>query len=734
MNALDVISSTKREATYRRRLREKANLPSLRVYPRVLCDRTTHSAASTSRAAVRKQTKDQAIIWETKLEEVLERDLAYDPELVADILTADVHWSRRNKSRTSPYDPNRVIEDVCDGQIWASHPFLGDPDYDGPPRLAFTGYCDDIDIPNPIGPHHGNHKLFLCYTILLNRAPHDRLRLGSVNLASICLASDAKLVSMHYGPSVLISGFEDEDFNSSSLGAAFRRLHEGVTLKTPACSGVDELHVRGWLLGWTCDGKAAGEIFGTNSSFSKAHNICNLCEDGLQTDRKKNHTPCGFLCCKCPEDDDEHMLGCKCHFRLRTPNRDQQRLDNGSTPAKRQRLGIVTEDHAFVRVPHVHISRPGPKDVMHVFLEGVTRHFSAYVLYMIFHTRRASKAEIQSAIQTFNYGGGLGGFHKPGFVPDSIYTRTKIIHQGKPDVWGPHSDAKLPYSAYGILVFTVHSLEVLRDFFSKGEEMPVWWTAWVLHVKLVSMLMRVSYTVADLFQMEETIIAWQKAFFSVPEFYACWKPKHHWALHAAHDVWRWGPPRYLWCMIMEMKNAEFKRACKRSNFHNPTKATALFWCEASAHALSRKKKRRGCCDSSAATVLGSAAHLCSTDIGQQLLGSNVPVDWQAMDCVSEIIYHGVLISRCAYVLTMEGRSMKLWYVMHILRSHHEQHVLCLSECCNVTEEQGMLSAPLAQVRAPVGRYRLLSAESTNFLGTWHYMDDEVGLLRLIVKW
>ena len=40
-------------------------------------------------------------------------------------------------------------------------------------------------------------------------------------------------------------------------------------------------------------------------------------------------------------------------------------------------------------------------------------------------------------------------------------------------------------------------------------------------------------------------------------------------------------------MLMEMKNAHFKRGCKRSNNHDPVKATARFWVDQSAYSLKK---------------------------------------------------------------------------------------------------------------------------------------------------
>lgn len=121
-----------------------------------------------------------------------------------------------------------------------------------------------------------------------------------------------------------------------------------------------------------------------------------LRERGSEKCEAESHSnPTGFLRCRCDEDEDEHSEGCPCHFRLRTPHRDAVRRDEGATAEQLRCLGITTENHAFVGIPHIHVSQPGPKDTMHVFLEGTTRHFAAYVMYMIHHKQGASVKQVR---------------------------------------------------------------------------------------------------------------------------------------------------------------------------------------------------------------------------------------------------------------------------------------------------------------------------------------------------
>lgn len=117
-NALDVINTRKKEERFRRNL-EAEVMPPLKVHPRVLGSRTHGTSATSSRHAWRKQkVVDEAIIYETRIEEMLERELALDPELLQDILESEKHWAQVNRTRSADTRHGaRRFSDVCDGQV-----------------------------------------------------------------------------------------------------------------------------------------------------------------------------------------------------------------------------------------------------------------------------------------------------------------------------------------------------------------------------------------------------------------------------------------------------------------------------------------------------------------------------------------------------------------------------------------------------------------------------------------
>ena len=372
--AFDTINSRRREATTR-----KANSPHppLHAYPRLLGLR--------SRGKRKLKLGSEAYAYDTRWEEVLEREFAYDPQLVTEVQLAHEQWLRRSRElrKAGWRNPNRTFSDISDGQVFQEHPELGNPQYEGPVRLAFEGYCDDVDVPNPIGVAAGHHKLYISFFVLLNRPPKTRCTLLSIHLATICLASDFKL----FGPRAIISGTGHDN----SIGGTMRRFDAGVNLKT---SAETSMPCRGWLAVWTADGLAQGEVYGTNASFSKAINPCNLCTN-LDQRRTEMKEPSGFLSCTCGEGK-PHRRGCDCVFVLRTVADDLARNSAPKKPTKEQMqlLGLTTLEHGFINVPHFNVARPGPKETMHAFFEGRTKQLGACTLWSVVAEGWATETQV----------------------------------------------------------------------------------------------------------------------------------------------------------------------------------------------------------------------------------------------------------------------------------------------------------------------------------------------------
>ena len=71
-------------------------------------------------------------------------------------------------------------------------------------------------------------------------------------------------------------------------------------------------------------------------------------------------------------------------------------------------------------------------------------------------------------------------------------------------------------------------------------------------------------------------------FDAVPEYAGLKRPKHHFLVHLAGDVWRYGPPRGYWCFGFEGFNKIIKAGAQRSNWKNETVSIMRYWSMRSA--------------------------------------------------------------------------------------------------------------------------------------------------------
>ena len=618
MNAESSLYTPKNEAAARRRLASET-YPSMRVHERTLGTRLDGSTAK---------------IYEVNLEDVTQRDLHYDPEFYGDVLRSNTLWQASNQPVP---DQLRVLSDVFHGEEWRRHAHLGSTDYGGVATLAWQMYADGVDVVNAIGAAAGHHHMTFIYTLPLNKAPAERNRVSSINLAAIVMTKDLK----YFGPAITISGHIGEHYDSSSIGAGFRRFQDGVDLKVP---GHGRVKFRGWLHSFVGDAPAVAEMVGTKQSYGPlVKNPCNMCENA---NRPRLTGFSKFLACSCA-DDREHDAACPCKFALRTAERDAVH-EVEATEARKQMLGVDHWDHAFVRIPTGGRSlaqQPGPKDGMHVTLQGITKSSAASTIFMA--TRRHgwfTPAQFRARCREFVWPKDKQ-VSRPWYIPNKVFQgvqwqeeidelaaaaaaaaaaagaaaeaaggvrgrgraargnaprgrgraprgrgRGRARGRGTPK---PNKETTLPFTAHGTLVWALHSIELFRPLIPDNAMEFAFWRAWVHHVETLNMMMQPVFTLATLNVLEDTLERWYTAFFAVPEYKKHWVPKMHWIQHLAHDIWRFGPTRHNWCMNYEAKNQPLKRGCKRStNFANPAKATAGFWCESTDFHLQREKNKR----------------------------------------------------------------------------------------------------------------------------------------------
>ena len=780
-------------------------------------------------------------------------------------------WQATNAARVPIGE--RVIKDVFDGTEWEKHKYLGAEDYGGDVRLAFTGYADDVDIPNPIGAASGHHKMTFIYLVCLNRDRHERTRLAHINLATIVLSKDLK----EFTPAVVISGALNEAENSSSLGACFRALDKGVDIKVPSRS--EPVRMRGWLFSFVGDAPAVAEVAGTKASFSWAHNICNMCENAHRPLVKK---PSRWLGCVCA-DDRNHDPGCCRQFALRTEERDVEHKAAGCSAAKLRELGIVTWEHAFVRVPNGGRSlaqQPGPKDAMHVWLEGVTKHVMAYTMYMMVLHGWCSQQQLRNAAAKFPWPLGEKSLSRPGFIPKTVFEgrgrgrggrgraaargrargrgqaaarggaaargraaaaarargqaaargRGRAAARGRgqaaarggtrrrgpattptaspsaaapnsrarrsrapatattaapaptapapttaaptptapaaaattpaaatpattapgadsgtpmpppPNIKRPKKDASMPYTAHHMLVFSLMSLEIMKPFIPPNarEDHP-FWEVWVQQVHILQTLMKPSFTYQELVELDEAVFRMFTKFDEVPEYKDYWRPKFHFASHAALDILRFGPPRLNWCMMYEAKNQPMKRGCKRSNFHNPPKATSKFWVESTDHALRKRRKRNPRVEPGPTKAHGDFDALPDYECELTLLQDNLDLgDEPTFHILRSVARHGVYYFPNTYALlpAQPNSPKQLCMIQQIIMVSGTIYFLVdvLPHTMIHYDQNDEMYTTMTEINQSETETMLFDIDTYSLIGMWHFTRRSNDRVSFITKW
>ena len=765
MNAEAHIYTAKREAGARRRV-SAATHPPMTAHPRALGTREDGTTA---------------YAYDVKLEDVTARDLQYDAQLYTDVEQSNVRWQLSNVAA----DADREISDLYHGTEWRAHADLGSATVGQVhPTLAWQLYADGVDVVNAIGHAAGHHHMVFVFTSLINRDPAARARQVAINLACIVMSKDMK----YFTPAAVISGLVNEPADSSSLGASLRRFATGVPLPVP---GRADTTFKGWLFNFVGDAPAVAEMAGTKQSFSKAKNICNMCENAWRP--AVTHVS-AFLGCSCV-DDRNHDVACGGKFALRTAARDAVHKTTADAQGKMD-LGIDSWEHAFVRIPDGGRSlpqQPGPKDAMHVWMEGITKTSAAATLFMMVRVHGwCSKEQLRARSKSFNWPKEKS-LSRPGFIPEKVFKGTvggtapdvpaptptggRGIGKGRGRGRGrsrgrgrghghggsrgrggrgrgaprPHKDTTMPFTAHHMLVWALHSVELLRPFLPENAMEFAFWRAWVHQVEVISSMMASVFTRASLLRLENTLNLWFTAVFAVPEYEDFWVPKYHFALHLAHDIWRFGPPRLNWCFGYEAKNQPLKRGAKTSNFKNPAMSTADFWCQSSDfHLQAERACRLPACQPGEVIKRGTVATFPSMHaqltymveafgLGQDtvfsFLGSIachkqqlLPLGYAFFTDTTTIAAGPASLCRvddiCAVSPAVAGRDE--YQQIYTWVTVYPASVLTY-------DAYGVLHIPGASLEAAAGQCMLLSVSTHAFAPLWHFKQSD-GSLTFISKW
>ena len=302
----------------------------------------------------------------------------------------------------------------------------------------------------------------------------------------------------------------------------------------------------------------------------------------------------------------------------------------------------------------------------------------------------------------------------------------------------PHKDTTMPFTAHHMLVWTLHSIELLRPFLPENAMQFAFWRAWVYQVEIISSLMAPEFTHAGLLTLESTLNSWFTTVFSVPEYKDFWVPKYHFAMHLAHDIWRFGPPRLNWCFGYEAKNQPLKRGCKRSNFKNPAKATAEFWCQSSDHHLQSGRARRLPANQPGEVVkLGAAAIFPHMSAELAHVAAELGLDAEAIySFLGSVACQKQQLYPQGYAdITVAGVA-QLAKIEHLIvaDNHMYAFVTLYAPSVRAYDVHGVLHiAGTALADTSTSRYMCLSMSTHAIAPLWHFPQSD-GSITFISKW
>ena len=104
-------------------------------------------------------------------------------------------------------------------------------------------------------------------------------------------------------------------------------------------------------------------------------------------------------------------------------------------------------------------------------------------------------------------------------------------------------------------------------------------------VELFSLVVQHVLPVSAVEKIDDLVLEHSALFDAVPEYAGLKRPKHHFLVHLAGDVWRYGPPRGYWCFGFEGFNKIIKAGAEKSNFKDVTTSIMRYWQYRSARKL-----------------------------------------------------------------------------------------------------------------------------------------------------
>jgi hypothetical protein len=114
------------------------------------------------------------------------------------------------------------------------------------------------------------------------------------------------------------------------------------------------------------------------------------------------------------------------------------------------------------------------------------------------------------------------------------------------------------------------------------------WKCWVKLVELYSHVILHEIDMDTLKKIDDLQFEYHSLYDLVPEYHGLKRPKHHFLVHLAGDIWRFGPPRGYWCFGFESFNKVMKAGCRMSNKRCTVLSVMQYWSMRHARALVRE--------------------------------------------------------------------------------------------------------------------------------------------------
>ena len=290
-----------------------------------------------------------------------------------------------------------------------------------------------------------------------------------------------------------------------------------------------------------------------------------------------------------------------------------------------------------------------------------------------------------------------------------------------------------------MLIVAMHSIELLRPFLPANAMAHPFWRSWVLHVEILSCIMKPSFTYPQLLRLQETICEWREQFSLVDEYKGFWVPKFHWAMHLPLDIWRFGPPRLNWCMAYEANNLPLKKGCKRSNFKNAPKSAANFWCESSDFHLHRQRgvHQQLAIVPGAVSASGPASAFPQVAQDTAYMASQIPHEGELVySWLEAATYNGQQMSPGSFCEIEISGAKYLARIESLVAASGQVFLWLLAYPAATTyayDQNGVLHVSKAALEESNGRRAFVSLATHSLAMYWHFLQSD-GSMTFVAKW